>query len=338
LGVIVPELPEVETIRRGLTGLIVGKTVQGAHNYDSAKSFPNAQADVQQFLVGAQVTAVRRRAKVLLVDLSTDYTLVCHLKMTGQIVVVGASMELQPSGGVSPSSTTTSRQASFRGRGESSEFISEPSGGVSPSLRWGGGHPNDSLIRTLPDNTTRERLDFTDGTQLFFNDLRKFGWMKLYPTSEVPNMTFMQKVGPEPLESAFTGEVLYERLQRRKNTNIKAAILDQTVLAGVGNIYADESLWMVQLHPATQVKNIPPEQIESLAYAVKSVMNLSIAKGGSTDKNYVNAEGKKGSYLSFANVFRRQGQPCPRCGTTITKLRGAARGTHICPTCQKVIP
>ena len=301
-----PEPPEVETIRRGLTGLIVGKTVQGAHNYDSAKSFPNAQADVQQFLVGAQVTAVRRRAKVLLVDLSTDYTLVCHLKMTGQIVVVGASMELQPSGG------------------------------VSPSLRWGGGHPNDSLIRTLPDNTTRERLDFTDGTQLFFNDLRKFGWMKLYPTAVVPDIAFMQKVGPEPLDDSFTGEVLYARLQRRKNTSIKAAILDQTVLAGVGNIYADESLWAAQIHPATLVKNIPRSKVDTLCTETRAVMNLSIEKGGSTDKNYVNAEGKKGSYLSFAKVFRREGEPCPRCGTTIIKTRVAGRGTHTCPRCQKL--
>ncbi len=299
-----PELPEVETIRRGLSTLIVGKTVSGVHNYDSAKSFPNAPSDVQRFLVGASVVDVRRRAKVLLLDLSSGYTLVCHLKMTGQIIII--------------------RQTR----------VEQSNGGASPSLRWGAGHPNDSFVRELPDNTTREHIDFTDGTRLFFNDLRKFGWMKLYPTSEVPNMPFMQKVGPEPLESYFTGDVLFERLQRRKNTSIKAALLDQTVLAGVGNIYADESLWMVRLHPATQVKNVPLEQVEALTTAVKSVMNLSIEKGGSTDKNYVNAEGKKGSYLSFANVFRRDGQPCPRCGTTITKLRVAGRGTHVCSTCQ----
>lgn len=301
-----PELPEVETIRRGLTTLIVGKTVSGTHNYNSPKSFPNAAGDVRQFLIGSCVLGVRRRAKVLLIDLSSGYTLVCHLKMTGQIVII--------------------RKPAL----EQSNVI------MDPSLRWGAGHPNDSFVRDLPDNTTRELVDFSDGTQLFFNDLRKFGWMKLHPTSEVPHMPFMQKVGPEPLESSFTGDILFKRLQRRKNTSIKAALLNQTVLAGVGNIYADESLWMVQLHPATQVKNVSPEQIQALASAVKSVMNLSIEKGGSTDKNYVNAEGKKGSYLSFANVFRREGQPCPRCGTTITKLRVASRGTHICPTCQRL--
>lgn len=287
-----PELPEVETIRRGLEGRIIGKAVRSAHNYDSPKSFPNAPADVEQFLYGATVTDVRRRAKVLLIELSSGYTLVTHLKMTGQIIV------------------------------------------IDNHARWGAGHPSDSLVRELPDNTTREHIDFADGTRLYFNDLRKFGWMKLYPTVEVPNIDFMQRVGPEPLLDDFTGEVLYERLQRRGNTTIKAALLDQTVLAGVGNIYADESLWGARIHPATLVKNVPRKAILQFAGEIKTVMNLAIEKGGSTDKNYVNAEGKKGSYLSFARVFRREGQPCPRCGTIIEKTRVAGRGTHLCPHCQ----
>ncbi len=288
-----PELPEVETVRRGLESLLVGQTVTSAECIDSPKSFPNASGDVERFLVGARVVAVRRRAKVLMMDLSSSYTLVTHLKMTGQLVFVG-------------------------------------------ERRFGAGHPNDSLVGQLPDKTTRVVLAFPGENRLYFNDQRKFGWMKLVPTGEVPNIDFMKKVGPEPLEDSFTGEVLYDRLQRRKNTTIKAAILDQTVLAGVGNIYADESLWAVKLHPATLVKNIPKSSIQRLAYAIQEVMNLSIEKGGSTDRNYVNAEGKKGSYLSFANVFRREGQPCPRCGATITKLRIASRGTHICPLCQKL--
>jgi formamidopyrimidine-DNA glycosylase len=290
----VPELPEVEIIRRGLETLIVGKTVGATENYGSEKSFPNTAVDVKRFLIGAHITDVRRRAKVLLIDLSSEYTLVCHLKMTGQIIV------------------------------------------ISDRARWGAGHPSDSFVRQLPDNTTRQRIDFTDGTHLYFNDLRKFGWMKLYPTAVVPDIAFMQKVGPEPLDDSFTGEVLYARLQRRKNTSIKAAILDQTVLAGVGNIYADESLWAAQIHPATLVKNIPRSKVDTLCTEIRAVMNLSIEKGGSTDKNYVNAEGKKGSYLSFAKVFRREGEPCPRCGTTIIKTRVAGRGTHICPRCQKL--
>jgi len=287
-----PELPEVETVRTGLERLIVGRSIV-AETHDTEKSFPNSSADASQFLIGTTVIAVRRRAKVLMIDLSGEYTLVIHLKMTGQLVYVG-------------------------------------------DTRFGAGHPSDSLIGRLPDKSTRVTITFDDDTHLYFNDQRKFGWMRLMPTIAVPEIDFMKKVGPEPLEDEFTGDVLYARLQRRKNTTIKAAILDQTVLAGVGNIYADESLWGAKIHPATLVKNVSKAKIMLLTAEIKYVMNLSIEKGGSTDRNYVNAEGKRGSYIDFARVFRREGEPCPRCGTTIVKTRVAARGTHLCPHCQTI--
>lgn len=287
-----PELPEVETVRRGLERFIVGKTVRSVQCLNSPKSFPNSPADVAQFLVGAEVTAVKRRAKVLLIELNTDYTLVTHLKMTGQLVFVGTE-------------------------------------------RFGGGHPNDDLINELPGRFTRVVTKFIDGSHLYFNDLRKFGWIKLYPTLEVPNIDFMQRVGPEPLENSFTATEFTPRMRRRNNTSIKAAILDQTILAGVGNIYADESLWGAKIHPATRVKNVTDTQLASLLEQIKFVMNLSLQHGGSTDKNYVDAEGNKGSYLKFANVFRREGQTCPRHpGVLIGKTRVAGRGTHVCPVCQ----
>jgi formamidopyrimidine-DNA glycosylase len=290
-----PELPEVETVRIGLQRLLPGRTVKSAVT-DTQKSFPNAPADVAQFQVGAQVTQVRRRAKVLLIDLSSDYTLVCHLKMTGQMVFVGAE-------------------------------------------RFGAGHPNDSLVSQLPNKSTRVTITFTDGSTLFFNDFRKFGWMRLVPTVQVPDIDFFKKVGPEPLADDFTVAVFRERLLRRKKTNIKAALLDQTVLAGIGNIYADESLWGARLHPATKVGDISPQKIKQLYKELRFVLQLAIEKGGSTDKNYVDAEGKKGSYMSFARVFRREGQDCPRHpGTTIMKSRVAGRGTHTCPKCQPLSP
>jgi formamidopyrimidine-DNA glycosylase len=287
-----PELPEVETVRRGLEELIVGKRVKTATAIDSPKSFPNAAVDVKHFLFDAGIVAIRRRAKVLLIDLSSDYTLVIHLKMTGQLV--------------------------FRGE-----------------QTFGAGHPNDSLIGKLPDRSTRVIIAFTDDSTLFFNDQRKFGWMKLFPTIEVPNIDFMKKVGPEPLEADFTDAVFIERIRRRNGTTIKAAILDQTVLAGVGNIYADESLWGAKIHPATRVRDVTNAQLSLLLKEIKYVMNLSIEKGGSTDKNYVNAEGKRGSYIDFARVFRQEGQPCQRHpDVTIEKIRVAGRGTHLCAICQ----
>lgn len=285
-----PELPEVETVRRGLHELIVGLTVK-AVEHDTPKSFPNATHDVQEFLIGAEVTNVRRRAKVLLIDLSTDYTLVIHLKMTGQMVYRGKAV-------------------------------------------FGAGHPNESLIGELPDRSTRVTLAFTDGSHLYFNDQRKFGWMRLMPTIEVPEIDFMKKVGPEPLESDFIAEEFAVRFKRRAKTSIKAALLDQTVVAGVGNIYADESLWGAKIHPKRLVGTVSQEEFALLYTELRAVMNLAIEKGGSTDKNYVNAEGRRGSYMDFARVFRREGQACPRCGTTIIKFKAAGRGTHICPVCQ----
>lgn len=285
-----PELPEVETVRRGLAALIIGKVVKST-DFDTPKSFPNAPADVEHYLNGATVTDVRRRAKVLMIDLSTDYSLVIHLKMTGQLVHVGAT-------------------------------------------RFGAGHPSDSLVGELPDKSTRVTFEFADGTHLYFNDQRKFGWVRLLPTAEIPNIDFMKKVGPEPLEADFTAAQFTERFKRRPRSNIKAALLDQTVIAGVGNIYADESLWGARIHPKRLVNSLSQAEFKKLYTELRTVMNLAIEKGGSSNHTYVNAEGKKGSYMSFARVFRREGLACPRCGATIIKLRVAGRGTHICPVEQ----
>lgn len=285
-----PELPEVETVRRGLHELIIGKVVQ-TEQHDTEKGFPNTLADVSAFLLGATVTDVRRRAKVLMIDLSTGYSLVIHLKMTGQLVFVGET-------------------------------------------RFGAGHPNDSLIGELPDKSTRVSLFFTDNSALYFNDQRKFGWMKLLPTHEIPNMKFMQKVGPEPLEDDFTPQQFMQRFQRRAKTNIKAALLDQSVIAGVGNIYADEALWGARLHPLRLVGSLTEDEFTVLYHELRAVMKLAVQKGGSSNHTYVNAEGKRGSYMDFARVFRLEGTRCQRCGTVIEKTRVAGRGTHICPVCQ----
>jgi formamidopyrimidine-DNA glycosylase len=287
-----PELPEVETVRTGLAEILPGKRIQQVeHNWE--KSFPNAVPDVKKFLIGARISDVRRRAKVLLIDLETNYSLVIHLKMTGQLVY----------------------------RGKDQDF--------------GAGHPTASLIGVLPDKSTRVDITFTDESHLFFNDQRKFGWMRLIPTPEVDQLDFFLKVGPEPLSSDFTPEDFAKRLLRRSKSGIKAVLLDQTVIAGVGNIYADESLWSAKIHPLTKVQDIPMPKINELYKAIRDILTLSIEKGGSSARNYVDAKGKRGSYLEFANVFNRTGQPCRRCGTLIIKTKVAGRGTHICPICQK---
>lgn len=287
-----PELPEVETVKRGLAPLLVGKKIL-AIDYDWPKSFPNAPSDVEQFLIGSSVVAVKRRAKVLLISLSSKYSLIIHLRMTGQLV--------------------------YRSNDNKNDF--------------GAGHPNDSLVGDLPDKSTRVIIGFKEGT-LFFNDQRKFGYIRLVPTIEIPLIDFFKKVGPEPLSATFTKAQFRQRLNRRANTAVKAALLDQSVIAGIGNIYADESLWGARIHPSTLVKNVSTLKMNVLFDEIRHVLTLAIEKGGSTDKNYVNHEGKRGNYLTFARVFRKERQPCPRCGTIIEKLRVAGRGTHICLKCQ----
>lgn len=288
-----PELPEVETVRRGLTDLLVGHTITQV-TYDWAKSFPGEDPAVRRFVVGAKIVSVGRRAKVLLVNLSTNYTLVIHLKMTGQMVY----------------------------RGEHGDF--------------GAGHPSKSLTGQLPDSSTR--VIFTlDNATLFFNDQRKFGWIKVVPTPAVAEMPFIASVGPEPLDKNFTFEVFKARLQRRQRSKIKTVLLDQTVIAGIGNIYSDEALFAARIHPAAPVNVLTEKQLQRLYTELLAVLRLSLEKGGSSDRTYVNAEGKKGSYLSFANVYRRKGAPCTRCGTPIERIVVTGRGTHICPQCQ-VLP
>lgn len=287
-----PELPEVETVRMGLNKLLPGLIVKSVI-HDWPKSFPNAKSDVNKFLIGAKIKGVRRRAKVLMIDLSSEHSLVIHLKMTGQLVFRGAK-------------------------------------------NFGAGHPTKSLIGELPDKSTRATITFEGGPTLFFNDQRKFGWIRLMPTLEIPNIDFMKRVGPEPLEQNFLAKDFIGRLSRRQNSNIKATLLDQSVIAGVGNIYADESLFAAGIHPASIVKAVPKKKLEELYKRLRDILRLSIKNGGTTDRNFVDALGRKGNYMDMAKVFRRDKQPCFTCQGEIIKTRVAGRGTHICPKCQKL--
>ena len=340
-----PELPEVETVKRGLVKLIIGRKVKTVSS-DTTRSFPNAKNDVSQFLINANIIDVRRRAKVLMVDLST----VDRLQNNAVAHNEPLSPKIDPKPSQRNDSYALSALDNFERKSSHSKSTDYPARGpytlvihlkmtgqlvfVDSKERFGAGHPNDSLVGKLPDKSTRVTFEFDDGSHLYFNDQRKFGWVRLMPTVEVSNIDFMKRVGPEPLEADFTVKQFAERFKRRARTTIKAAILDQSVIAGVGNIYADESLWGAKIHPARLVGTITNAEFKKLYTEVRYVMNLSIEKGGSTNRNYVNAEGKRGSYMDFARVFRREGLPCPRCGTEIIKIRVAGRGTHVCPTCQ----
>lgn len=287
-----PELPEVEVVRMGLIELILGQNILGLKSINSPKSLVGSAGDISQFAVNSKIIGVSRRGKLLIIELSSSYCLVVHLKMTGQLV--------------------------YRSSDQQKNF--------------GAGHPTNSLIGKLPDASTRVVITLEKGT-LFFNDQRKFGWIRLIHRDQLDDIKLHKTMGPEPLEP-IEEKVFSKMLSRRANSRIKPAILDQSVIAGVGNIYADESLWMSQIHPSTRVKDVSEESRSLLLKSIIESMRTSISHGGSTDRNYVNAKGQRGSYMTFAKVFRREGQDCSRCGTEIIKIKLAGRGTHLCPTCQ----
>ena len=287
-----PELPEVETIRRGLELGITSQTISAVEVLWE-KSFPVPVDLMQSIVVGSKITRLDRRAKVLLIHLDNGYSLMIHLKMTGQMV-------LQKSDGE----------------------------------RFAGGHPTESMRDVLPDRSTKVIFDFGSGDKLFFNDFRKFGWIKLVETSEVEQDSLIARLGPEPLSDQFTISSLQIQLNRHKRAPIKPTILDQSTVSGVGNIYADESLHLAKIHPERLSGDLSASEVGRLHLAIRDIIGLGIDHGGTSFTSYVNALGGKGDYLDMARVFRKEGTPCRECGTEILKMKVAGRGTHYCPKCQ----
>lgn len=283
-----PELPEVETVRRGLQDFILNKKIKKVEVLCD-KSF-QGQPNLAE---NQTIKNIRRFGKALILDLDNDISLMIHLRMTGQLIYDGDETD-----------------------------------------RYAAGHPSENFTAALPNKQTRVIVKFAGGT-LYFNDQRKFGFFKTIKTTEVENDTFIQKLAKEPW--AMTADELYEKFQKHKNSLIKAIILDQSIICGLGNIYADESLFAANIHPERRAGTITKIETEALLKSARKIMNAAIDSGGSTMATYVKADGTKGDYLEkFAQVFHREGQSCLKCGTTIIKTRVAGRGTHICPHCQEL--
>ena len=277
-----PELPEVETIRRGLKKYMLQKKIKGI-TINCEKSFIGVPPC-------GKVINLRRFGKALVIDLDNEKSLMMHLRMTGQLIFDGKD-------------------------------------------RYAAGHPSENFTAKLPNKQTRVIIEFENG-KLYFNDQRKFGFIKVIKTAEVENDSFIKKLAKEPWQ--MTTDELYEKLQKHQNSCIKATILDQTIICGLGNIYADEALFMAKIHPERRAGSLSRKETENLLVSAREVMQRSIDSGGSTMATYVKADGTKGDYLEkFAQVFHREGQACPVCGNKIIKLKVAGRGTHICPHCQK---
>lgn len=287
-----PELPEVETIVRGLKPRLEGAEIKLVEVLEE-RTIQFDQALLTEVVAEHKISSIWRRAKVMIWDLSSGYSLLFHLKMTGQIVFHG-----------------------------SQNFV--------------GGHPTKSMLAgaELPDKSTRVIFHLSGGAKVYFNDQRKFGWIKLLPTKAVHSDSFLKTIGPEHDDTAsFTPLYLWSKT-RNRITPIKALLLDQTIVAGIGNIYADEALHLAKIHPARKASTLSRGETAVLFNAILEVLKLGIEHGGTSFSHYVNADGAVGSYIKHARVFRREGLECPVCGSTILKARVAGRGTHYCPTCQ----
>ena len=281
-----PELPEVETIRRHLARALPGRVVTGAE-LRRARLLRAEPGHRLEDVVGQRVQAVGRRAKLLLLDLS-ERSLVIHLKMTGQIV-------------------------------------HETKDGA----RGYGGHPVPAFDAPLPHKSTHLILTFDDGGVLYLTDTRHFAHVRLVASANVPALLAEEGYGPDALDEALTPALLAERLRARPRGRLKPVLLDQTVIAGLGNIYTDEALFSARLHPLRTPGSLTDEEIARLHAGIRDALTHGLEQGGFTILN-----GRAHPLDGYPRVHGLAGGACPRCGTTIVKTTVGGRGTYLCPACQ----
>lgn len=281
-----PELPEVETIRRIVATHLAGHTLR-SFDVTLPKVFRQSVIADPQVLVGRTVLGAARCGKVLDVAFDGDLHLLAHFKLAGQLA------------------------------------LDLPDG-----KRIVAGHPVPKPDGPLPHKATHARLTFDDGRVAWYSDIRQFGWMNILPAADVPAAIDAFALGPEVTETIDTDRLA--ALFARRSVPIKAVLLDQQVLAGLGNIYVDEVLWSAGVHPATPARSVSRKAIERIALAIAPVITEGIRQGGVTI-----IHGKAFPEDGFPAVHGREGEPCSRCGSTIVKTRVAGRGTYLCPTCQQ---
>jgi len=297
-----PELPEVQTIVNELARKIKGKKIK-AVEVDAARSAQPSPNVLRTKLKGKTIKAVKRRGKMIDIDLGGNDNILIHLKMTGQLVFVAKGGQ-KVSGG-------PARNAS---RSDS------------------GRHPIGN-VGVLPNKFSHVIIHFTDGSTLYFNDIRKFGWVKYADNLE--RELARQKFGVEPFDKQYTLENLRAIIRRSPKKKIKQLLMDQQKIAGIGNIYADESLFAARLRPTRPAGRLKDKEIAELFRVIPKILKFAIGKGGTSADNYVRTDGSQGGMMPYLKVYGREGEKCRRCGGIIKKIRMGGRGTHFCPACQK---
>jgi len=279
-----PELPEVETVRSGLAPIMQGQTIRRAQINRPNLRFAFPQ-DFCQRLTGTQVLNLRRRAKYLLIDLSSEETLIAHLGMSGRFSIV-------PPGEAPPGDTKPAHD----------------------HVEW----------------------CLSNGHRILYNDPRRFGFMDLCNSADLENSKFLAGLGPEPLGNAFNAAWLAEQFTGKARP-VKTALLDQHVVAGLGNIYVCEALYRAGIHPKTLIKTIGPKRRARLLVCIREVISDAIAAGGSTLRDYAAADGALGYFQHRFAVYGREGEPCAReaCTGTVARMVQSGRSSFYCPKCQR---
>ncbi len=305
-----PELPEVEYTARQLRASIVGATISQVHVFwERTVGHP----DLPSFLLQMSercIEGVRRRGKFLLLDLSGDLFLSIHRRMTGNFLLLPPGWQIDTRLQVSDTAAWNTRGPSFM-----------PENGIENSY-------------SRETDYCRICFDLADGRRLLFTDPRKFGRIELWPCEREAEA--LRDLGPEPFSSEFTVVHLVGELTRRR-TGIKQALLDQTVVAGIGNIYADEALFYAHIHPLRRSDSLTLAEVSLLHEGIISVLASGIEHGGTSFNDYRDLWGEAGDNYTHVHVYKQSGKPCLRCGTLIERMVIAQRSAHFCPGCQTLI-
>jgi formamidopyrimidine-DNA glycosylase len=288
-----PELPEVETIRGRLEKFMTGHVIS-----DVLVKTPKIISGNTRNILGAKIINVRRFAKVLSIDLSNKYSIVIHIKLTGQLIYRGPNLKHPPS-------------------------LSK------------------KVINGVPGKHTHVTFHLDRGGTLYYNDVRKFGWIRVVKTQDVETIDFIKKLGPEPFVSVQGNPskltlVLFKEILRKSSRPVKIILMDQEKISGVGNIYANDALWLSHIHPQTSARKLSKVAMKALYEAIENVLKNGLKWGGASELSYVTPDGKEGSYQDHSLAYGKDGEMCGRCRkSSIKKIVVGGRGTYFCPVCQK---
>jgi len=301
-----PELPEVETIIRDLQKKIIGRKIKNVWtDFPKMIKKPKSFKDFKKGVKNKKIQRVWRRAKNIIFELSNNYSLLIHQKMTGHLLF-------------------------GKWKAKNGKWISSVPG----------------PLQSDPMNRFLHLIFFLDnGQQLALSDLRKFAKVELWKTKELENDEEMKKLGPEPLEKDFTLEKFKEVLRmkkadrgepRQRRGKIKQVLMDQTIIAGIGNIYSDEILWRAKIHPFKDISKLSNQELKKIYKITRGLLLLAIKLGGESISDYRRPSGEKGYYDKERKVYRKEGEKCPICGGIIRRVKMDGRSAHFCPNCQRL--